>query len=118
MYKNKFSKGDGMAKKKKCKSVVPPIIDEKIFNEQGEIHKKWQAERNAYMGRIVDVLGRMKSARRSLQRYKKKKLYKPLTSGLGYSQKKYEKELKKEIKLIEDIEKESAALLNALGEII
>jgi len=37
---------------------------------------------------------------------------------LGYSQKKYEKELKKEIKLIEDIEKESTALLKALEEII
>jgi len=107
-----------MAKKKKRKSVVPPIIDEKIFNEQGEIHKKWQAERNVYIDRIVEVLRRMKSARRAIQRYRKKKLYKPLTSGLGYSQKKYEKELKKEIKLIEDIEKESAALLNALGEII
>ncbi len=157
MYKNEFSKGDGMAQKKKKgslseegfvpskqwiaemklkteekaaykkkkrkekkkrESTGPPFIDKKMIKEQKKVYKKWRARRDAYIGRIVGLLKRMKSARRSIERYKKKKLDQPLSSDMGYFQKRYEKELKKEIKLIKDIEKESAALLNALEEII
>ena len=112
-YKKKKRK-----EKKKRESTVPPFIDKKMIKEQKKVYKKWRARRDAYIGRIVGLLERMKSARRSIERYKKKKLDQPLSSDMGYFQKRYEKELKKEIKLIKDIEKESAALLNALEEII
>ena len=112
-YKKKMRK-----EKKKRESTVPPFIDKKMIKEQKQVYKKWKAGRDAYIGRIVRLLERMKSARRSIERYKKKELDKPLSSGMAYFQKRYEKELKKEIKLIQGIEKESAALLNALEEII
>jgi len=112
MYKNEFSKRDGMAKKKKRKSTVPRIIDDEILKEQRKICKKWQTGRDAYLSRI-GLLGIMKSSRQAIKRYKKQELDQLLSSGMGYSQKKYQKELKKEIKLIEDIKRESAALIKA-----
>ena len=108
---------DGMVKKKKRKSMAPSIIDKKMLKEQGKIYKRWQAGRNAYLARM-GLLGAIKTTHLAIKRYKKNKEDQLLSSGMGYSQKKYQKELKKEIKLIEDIEKESAALLKALEEII
>ena len=106
-----------MAKKKKRKSPAPLIIDDKILKEQRKICKKWQAGRDAYLSRI-GLLGIMKSSRRAIIRYKKMELDQLVSSGMGYSKKKYQKELKKETKRIEDIKNESAALLKALEEII
>ena len=106
-----------MAKKKKHKKMAPPVIDKKILKEQEKLCKKWQAGKDAHLARI-GLLGTMKTTLRAINRYKKKELNQLLSSDMGYSQKKYQKELKKEINLIEDIKKESAALLKALEEII
>ena len=106
-----------MAKKKKQKKTAPLIIDKKILKEQEKLCKKWQAGKDAYLARI-GLLGTMKTTLQAIKRYKKKQLDQLLSSGMGYSQKKYQKELKKEIKLIEDIKQESAALLKALKEMI
>lgn len=97
--------------------MAPPVIDKKMLKEQGKLCKKWQAGKDAHLARI-GLLGTMKTTLQAIKRYKKKELDQLLSSGMGYSQKKYEKELKKEIKLIEDIKKESAVLLKALEEII
>jgi len=106
-----------MAKKKKQKKMAPQVIDKKMLKEQEKLCKKWQAEKDAHLARI-GLLGTMKTTLRAVNRYKKKELDQLLSSDMGYSQKKYQKELKKESKLIEDIKKESAALLKALEEII
>lgn len=106
-----------MAKKKKHKKMAPSVIDKKILKEQEKLCKKWQAGKDAHLARI-GLLGTMKTTLRAINRYKKKELNQLLSSDMGYSQKKYQKELKKEINLIEDIKKESAALLKALEEII
>ncbi|MBW1749598.1 MAG: hypothetical protein JRJ37_02660 [Deltaproteobacteria bacterium] len=106
-----------MAKKKKHKKMAPPVIDKKILKEQEKLCKKWQAGKDAHLARI-GLLGTMKTTLRAIKRYKKKEFDQLLSPGMEYSQKKSQKELKKEIKLIEDIKTESAALLEALKEII
>ena len=97
--------------------MAPQVIDKKMLKEQEKLCKKWQAGKDAHLARI-GLLGTMKTTLQAIKRYKKKELDQLLSSGMGYSQKKYQKELKKEIKLIEDIKKESAVLLKALQEII
>jgi len=97
--------------------MAPQVIDKKMLKEQEKLCKKWQAEKDAHLARI-GLLGTMKTTLRAVNRYKKKELDQLLSSDMGYSQKKYQKELKKEINLIEDIKKESAALLKALEKII
>lgn len=106
-----------MAKKKKQKKMAPQVIDKKMLKEQEKLCKKWQAGKDAHLARI-GLLGTMKTTLQAINRYKKKELDQLISPGMGYSQKKYQKELKKEIKLIEDIKKESAVLLKALEEII
>ena len=97
--------------------MAPQVIDKKLLKEQEKLCKKWQAGKDAHLARI-GLLGTMKTTLRAVNRYKKKELDQLLSPGMGYSQKKYQKELKKESKLIEDIKKESTALLKALEEII
>ena len=97
--------------------MAPQVIDKKMLKEQEKLCKKWQAGKDAHLARI-GLLGTMKTTLQAIKRYKKKELDQLLSSGMGYSQKKYQKELKKEIKLIEDIKTESAVLLKALEEII
>ena len=104
-----------MAKKKK--KMAPQVIDKKMLKEQEKLCKKWQAGKDAHLARI-GLLGTMKTTLQAINRYKKKELDQLVSPGMGYSQKKYQKELKKEIKLIEDIKTESAVLLKALEEII
>ena len=106
-----------MAKKKKQKKMASPVIDKKMLKEQEKLCKKWQAGKDVHLARI-GLLGTMKTTLRAINRYKNKGLDQLLSPGMGYSQKKYQKELKKESKLIEDIKKESSALLKALEEII
>ena len=97
--------------------MAPQVIDKKMLKEQEKLCKKWQAGKDAHLARI-GLLGTMKTTLQAINRYKKKELDQLISPGMGYSQKKYQKELKKEIKLIEDIKKESAVLLKALEEII
>ena len=97
--------------------MAPQVIDKKMLKEQEKLCKKWQAGKDAHLARI-GLLGTMKTTLQAINRYKKKELDQLVSPGMGYSQKKYQKELKKEIKLIEDIKTESAALLKALEEII
>ena len=97
--------------------MAPQVIDKKMLKEQEKLCKKWQAGKDAHLARI-GLLGTMKTTLQAINRYKKKELDQLVSPGMEYSQKKYQKELKKEIKLIEDIKKESAVLLKALEEII
>lgn len=106
-----------MAKKKKHESTIPPFINYKILKEQGSVYKKWRAGRDAYLIRM-ELLRQIKTMRLIVEKYKKRKLDQLFSTGMGYSPKEYQKKVKKEIKAIEAIKKESAALLKDLEEII